>query len=150
MSPSEASTRKTPQPSPAYHSAVQQIQGGVQEFAGTPDRVSALRGACLIRDRYRCVISRKFDQVEAAARFQKDGDDALDDEGTALRDDPRSFDVLEVAHILPHSLTKTNASSQLVRLPVAARISSLSLLGSLEGSCSHDTEHVRQRRYTFD
>lgn len=84
-------------------------------FAGTPDRVSALRGACLIRDRHRCVVSRKFDQVEAAVRFQKDGDGARDDDGILLFEDPQPFDALEVAHILPHSLTKANAGSQLVR-----------------------------------
>ena len=100
----------------------------MQEFAGTPDRVSALRGACLIRDRHRCIVSRKFDQVEAAARFQKDGDDARDDDGMSLVEDPQPFDVLEVAHIIPHSLTKTNASSQLVHLPIAPSLSPLTLL----------------------
>lgn len=113
----KASTKRTPQPSPAFHSAVQRVQGGDAEaFAGTPDRVSALRGACLIRDRHRCVISRKFDLEEAAKRMQRDGDDARDDDGVLLLEDANPVDVLEVAHILPHSLMKADTGSELVRL----------------------------------
>lgn len=111
----KASTKKTPQPSPAYHSAIERAQGGT--FSGTSDRVSALRGACLVRDRHRCVISRKFDLQEAANRVRRDGDDALDDDGNLLREDPNSASVLEVAHILPHSLMTTHPGSELVRLP---------------------------------
>ncbi|KAF2967331.1 hypothetical protein GQX73_g6277 [Xylaria multiplex] len=108
--PLKASTNKTPQPSPAYHSAVQRTQGeGPQDFTGTPYRVSTLRGACLVRDRHRCVVSRIFYQNEAIARIEKDGLDARDDDGNPLIGE--SFDVLEVAHILPHSLTKPNAST---------------------------------------
>uniref|UniRef100_A0A0B7KKY2 HNH nuclease domain-containing protein n=1 Tax=Bionectria ochroleuca TaxID=29856 RepID=A0A0B7KKY2_BIOOC len=112
--PLKASTKRTPQPSPAFHSAVQRVQGGDAEaFAGTPDRVSALRGACLIRDRHRCVISRKFDLEEAAKRMQRDGDDARDDDGVLLLEDANPVDVLEVAHILPHSLMKADTGSEL-------------------------------------
>ncbi|KAJ8122692.1 hypothetical protein ONZ43_g1170 [Nemania bipapillata] len=94
--PLKASTKKTPQPSPAYHSAVERVQGGgVAVFPGTPDRVSALRGACLIRDHHRCVISRKFDLKEAADRMRRDGNDALDDDGGLLREDENSVDVLK-------------------------------------------------------
>ncbi|KAI1269296.1 hypothetical protein F5Y18DRAFT_180688 [Xylariaceae sp. FL1019] len=113
--PLKASTKKTPQSSPAYHSAVERVQGGgVSVFTGTPDRISALRGACLIRDRHRCVISRKFDLKEAADRLRRDGNDARDDEGALIHEDESSVDVLEVAHILPYSLTKTDAGSELV------------------------------------
>ncbi|KAI0530012.1 hypothetical protein GGR58DRAFT_508912 [Xylaria digitata] len=80
---------KTPQPSPAYHSAIERAQGGTS--SGTSDRVSALRGACLIRDRRRYVISRKFDLQEAVTRVRRDGDDVLDDDGNLLRDDAHSL-----------------------------------------------------------
>lgn len=113
----KASTRKTPQPTPAYHSAIQRIQAGSQEFVGTPERVSALRGACLIRDRHRCVISRAFDQNEMVSRSESYDDDARDDDGVLLKDDTKRFEALEVAHILPHSLTRANADAQLVNLP---------------------------------
>ena len=105
---------KTPQPSPAPHSAVQKALGQEQEFAGTPDRLSSLRGTCLIRDRHRCVISRKFDFKEAAKRIQKSGDDARDDDGVLLKNDPQAFETLEVAHVLPHSLMKVEDGSELV------------------------------------
>ncbi|KAI2618252.1 hypothetical protein GGR54DRAFT_606707 [Hypoxylon sp. NC1633] len=115
--PLKAATKKTPQVTPTFHSAVQEVQDPtVQGFVGTPARVSALRGSCLVRDRYRCVISGKFDQREAISRFNRDGlDNARDDGGTLLKEDSHSsFEILEVAHILPHSLTKVNPSSQLV------------------------------------
>ncbi|CAG9986480.1 unnamed protein product [Clonostachys byssicola] len=58
------------------------VQGGDAEaVVGTTDRLAALRGACLIRDRHRCVISRKFDLGEADKRMERDGDDARDDDG---------------------------------------------------------------------
>ncbi|KAG8664909.1 uncharacterized protein FPOAC1_012886 [Fusarium poae] len=61
----KASTKKTPQPTPASHSAVMKTQRQDHVFSGTPERLASLRGACLIRDRYRCVISRKFGRAEA-------------------------------------------------------------------------------------
>ncbi|KAI8943948.1 hypothetical protein F4801DRAFT_595322 [Xylaria longipes] len=109
--PLKASTKKTPQPSPAYHSAIERAQGGT--FSGTSDRVSALRGACLVRDRHRCVISRKFDLQEAVNRVRRDGENALDDDGNLLREDATSVSVLEVAHILPHSLMATPSGCEL-------------------------------------
>ncbi|KAK4155758.1 hypothetical protein C8A00DRAFT_41683 [Chaetomidium leptoderma] len=113
--PLKASTKKTPQPSPADHSAVQRTHGAglPQGLAGTPERLSALRGACLVRDRHRCVISRKFDLSEAVKRFKTSGSASRDDDGQLLEDDVNHFDVLKVAHILPHSLTKTESGSQL-------------------------------------
>jgi hypothetical protein len=115
--PLKSSTKKTPQPSPASHSAVQRAQGGEgQNFLGTPERVSALRGACLLRDRHRCVISRKFDDKEALRRMQdarRQGGVAQDDDGNPLVKG-QGYDSLEVAHIMPHSLTQLNASKQLV------------------------------------
>ncbi|KAI8647990.1 HNHc domain-containing protein [Fusarium keratoplasticum] len=108
--PLKASTKKTPQPSPASHSAIQRAQGEGYTFSGTPERVSTLRGACLFRDRYRCVISRKFDLAEALKRGRHGGE-ARDEDGVPL--EGQSFDALEVAHILPHSLTQVNANKQL-------------------------------------
>lgn len=100
---------QTPQPSPNFHSAVERLQQG--EFVGTPERLSTLRGACLIRDRHRCVITRKFDYLEAQKR-SKDDQDALDDDGEPLTP---SLAILEVAHILPHSLMAlSKGSAQLV------------------------------------
>ncbi|KAL7620219.1 hypothetical protein AAE478_009212 [Parahypoxylon ruwenzoriense] len=93
--PLKASAKKTPQPSPAYHSPVRGGHGGAQGFFGTLDRVSALRGACLVRDRHRCVISRKFDQAEAVIRFDRADNEARDDDETLLIEDPKPFDVLE-------------------------------------------------------
>lgn len=84
------------------------------EFAGTPERVSVLRGACLVRDRHRCVVSQSFDDGEATVRFETAGADAQDDDGNLLADEERPFDTLEVAHILPHSLTKREAEPELV------------------------------------
>ncbi|KPM39099.1 hypothetical protein AK830_g7450 [Neonectria ditissima] len=99
----KSSTKKTPQPSPASHSAVQRAQGGQgQNFLGTPERVSALRGACLLRDRHRCVISRKFDDREALRRMQdarRQGGVAQDDDGNPLVKG-QGYDSLEVAHIM--------------------------------------------------
>ncbi|KAI8943957.1 hypothetical protein F4801DRAFT_305182 [Xylaria longipes] len=113
--PIKFSTKKTPQPSPAFHSAVERVQGGAQGFVGTPDRLSRLRGACLIRDRYRCVITRCFDYKEARNRMQQNGDDARDDDGVLLLEDT-VIDELEVAHVLPHSLMKADAGRELVHL----------------------------------
>ncbi|KAL6353677.1 hypothetical protein LRP88_12990 [Fusarium phalaenopsidis] len=112
--PLKASTKKTPQPSPASHSAVMRTQGQGQEFAGTPERIATLRRACLIRDRYRCVISRRFDQNEALRRLlvqQRGGSLAQDQDGAPLTGE--KFEDLEVAHIIPHSLTRVNSSREL-------------------------------------
>ncbi|KAK4154842.1 hypothetical protein C8A00DRAFT_42457 [Chaetomidium leptoderma] len=128
--PIKATTRQTPQPSPAFHSAVQRIQGG-GEFAGTPDRLSALRGACLIRDRHRCVVSRSFDWVEADRRFRRDAGNARDDDGALL--EPTPLDHLEVAHILPHSLTKLGKDSELDPSKQAA----LAILNMFDDGVTH-------------
>lgn len=112
--PIGASAKKTPQPSPAYHSAVEQAHGGAQGFVETPDRLSRLRGACLVRDRHRCLITRRFDYIEARNRTRQNGDDARDDDGAPLR---APTDRLEVAHILPRSLMKADAGGELVHVP---------------------------------
>ncbi|KAI0870105.1 hypothetical protein GGS24DRAFT_493251 [Hypoxylon argillaceum] len=109
--PMKASTKKTPQPSPALHSAVLKAQGG-QQYVGTGSRLSVLRRDCLIRDRHRCVISRVFDLAEADERYDTPGG-AQDDDGNLLADEPDDPAYLEVAHILPHSLTQVNREGKL-------------------------------------
>ena len=47
----------------------QEEQQRMQEYVGTPERLSALRDACLVRDRHRCVVSRAFDKDEALKRI---------------------------------------------------------------------------------
>lgn len=102
----KACTGKTPQPSPA-------ISGRTPlDFVGTQARVYKLRADCLVRDRHRCVVSRRFDGDEAAIRLRSH--DAKDDDGVSLLEEVQ-FGVLEVAHILPHSLTRCSpGTSQLV------------------------------------
>ncbi|KAF1810202.1 hypothetical protein P152DRAFT_102443 [Eremomyces bilateralis CBS 781.70] len=91
--------RKTPQPTPALS------RTKTPEIAiGTPQRVSNLRKACLIRDRYRCVITRKFDAQEGQNRYKEHGRDVKDDDGNSLLPERDTMTFLEVAHIIPHSL----------------------------------------------
>ncbi|RYO88588.1 hypothetical protein DL763_005932 [Monosporascus cannonballus] len=137
--PLKASGKETPQPSPAVHSAVQRAQGGeeTQGYIGTPDRISTLRQFCLVRDRHRCVISRRFDQREAISRFDRNGDDAQDDDG-ALLSGETSFEVLEVAHMLPHSLTKVDIGLQMDPSKEAA----LAVLNMFDNGIRHLIEGV--------
>ncbi|CAG9946270.1 unnamed protein product [Clonostachys rosea f. rosea IK726] len=119
--PLKASTRKTPQPTPGSQSAVLALQQGAVAFLGTPERVSALRGACLIRDRHRCVITRRFDveQLKKQQRASQGHHELQDDDGNPLGTHTR-FSNLEVAHILPHSLTRLNPNNELDPSKVAA------------------------------
>ena len=80
---------------------------------GTTERLSSLRGRCLIRDRHRCVISRKFDAEEADQRFEKDGKDAKDDDGKPIFAGVEP-EFLEVAHIIPHALASSDDTSKLL------------------------------------
>ncbi|KAL6247174.1 hypothetical protein RBB50_005517 [Rhinocladiella similis] len=105
--PLKASGRRTPQPTPTSLSLSDMSDG----VTGTPTRLSCLRKQCLIRDRYRCVISRKLDDTEAKARWAKYGPDSKDEDGLLLKDEIPGF--LQVAHILPHSLTSSSKNSQL-------------------------------------
>ncbi|KAL8380599.1 hypothetical protein RB595_005055 [Gaeumannomyces hyphopodioides] len=99
--PLKAVSSKTPQPTSIASSDLPQA------VVGTPERLSTLRGTCLVRDRHRCVISRKFDITEGRKRYEAAPGNAKDDDGHLIR--PRDFQTLEVAHILPHSLTKASA-----------------------------------------
>ncbi|EEQ28696.1 hypothetical protein McanMca71_001230 [Microsporum canis] len=122
--------RRTPQPSPAHLSVFERIQGA-HEYIPTPERISALRRACLVRDHHRCVISRRFDRKEAVSRLERLGDDAKDDDGNQLLGE--EFDVLEVAHIIPHSLTQSDANGELSDSKKAA----LAILSMLDCDVSH-------------
>ncbi|KAI0435721.1 hypothetical protein F4803DRAFT_544577 [Xylaria telfairii] len=114
--PVKASTKKTPQLSPALHSAVQEAQGNSgQQYLGTGPRLSILRRDCLIRDRHRCVILRKFDFAEAIKRTRIPGG-PRDNKGNLIANDLIKPAPLKVAHILLHSLTKVNKRGELVRI----------------------------------
>ncbi|KAK3942059.1 hypothetical protein QBC46DRAFT_362907 [Diplogelasinospora grovesii] len=111
--PLRASGTRTPQPpSPdSPHSAVQNAQRGAEEVVRTPTRLSTLRDTCLTRDHHRCVISRRYDTREWIKRYRKDGRNAKDDDGKIL--DPNELSGIQVAHILPHALTKADSGTPL-------------------------------------
>lgn len=108
----KANGKITPQPSPAQLSAMQSVRSP-HEISGTLDRVSYLRALCLARDKHRCVISRVFDIQQDIKRSNQHGFDARDDDGNLLTNEVTTT-TLEVAHILPHSLTKMSENLQLV------------------------------------
>jgi hypothetical protein len=101
----KASARKTRQVTPVSLSGAQISQ----QIIGTTQRLSNLRRDCLIRDGHRCVISHKFDIRKGKERAKRDGDNAKDDDGRLLKHDREGAEFLEVAHILPHSLTSLAA-----------------------------------------
>lgn len=129
--PLKASARKTPQPTPTYHSVVQEAEGAARVFVGTQARVSALRGECLLRDRHRCVISRAY-SPEAAMEGTDDDDDAGDDDRNPFGGVP--LDMLEVAHILPYSLVKVNATDRELD---RSREAALSILNIFDHGVTH-------------
>ncbi|KAK3364032.1 hypothetical protein B0T25DRAFT_57356 [Lasiosphaeria hispida] len=103
-----AGNQHTPQITPLSHAAIQNAQTQAERdhmaFRGTPSRPTTLRSTCLVRDRHRCTITRLFQIEEGRARLKKQKP-PQDDDGNRLYPDDE-LDVLEVAHILPHSLTK--------------------------------------------
>ncbi|KAK4194664.1 hypothetical protein QBC40DRAFT_290317 [Triangularia verruculosa] len=136
--PLRATTNKTPQPSPVYHAAVQQAQTQedqqpIQDFEGTPERLSTLRGSCLTRDRHRCVITHTFDIREALERLRRPP--ATDDDGNPL--DMSNNGGLEVAHILPYAFTKEeNAESRKATIAMLNILDS-SVMQIIEGADMH-------------
>lgn len=111
----KASSQKTAQPTLKYDSAIQKPKS--KHFtAGTSERLAGLRGACLIRDKHRCVVSRAFDR-EQLRDMKKKGREIVDDDGVPLDSDPVRKMRLEAAHILPHALTKADSEKnpELVR-----------------------------------
>ncbi|KAG5295524.1 hypothetical protein I7I50_08297 [Histoplasma capsulatum G186AR] len=113
--PLRASSVKTPQPTPTSLSSKQSTP------IGTRSRVSKLRQECLFRDHHRCVVSRKFDRAEVKKRLDTN-EDSTDDDGKPLKDlNNDEFEYLEVAHIIPHSLTSISPeNSQLSESKQAA------------------------------
>ncbi|KAH7204868.1 uncharacterized protein BKA55DRAFT_291464 [Fusarium redolens] len=118
--PLKAAGNKTPQPSPAANSRIT----STRPVVGSVERVASLRRDCLVRDRYRRIISRDFDMKEAERRIEESGyDHASDDQGQLLKEqEPGSFAELEVAHILPHSLMTSTGNPELVgEFPILQR-----------------------------
>jgi hypothetical protein len=147
----KASSRKTPQPTPASLSEA----SNKQQLTGTTYRVSTLRRDCLIRDHHRCVISRKFDLNEALSRAKKDGINAKDDDGYWLRDEIEKPEFLEVAHILPHSLMSFSTSSGKTELVWQEYTGSQFILTNqplerLKENCPCNSRYVRSRYSRFD
>ncbi|KAM0228891.1 hypothetical protein ACHAPO_010415 [Fusarium lateritium] len=61
-----------------------------------------LRLGCLLRDRYRCVISRAFDEHQGSLLYGVSGKGRVTDNGKRVYSPvPDRFDKLEIAHILP-------------------------------------------------
>ena len=100
---------KTPQPTPHLSAALHRDD---DMLAGTTERLSSLRGKCLVRDRHRCVISRQFDMEEAGRRFKAKGINAVDDDGLPLANG--DMDYLEAAHIIPYALGSSDDPSNLL------------------------------------
>ncbi|OAA64348.1 hypothetical protein SPI_02995 [Niveomyces insectorum RCEF 264] len=108
LQPLKVAGYKTPLQSPRIDSALDRLQARHAEV-GTPDRIDTLREDCLKRDRYRCVVTRAFDNREFRRRMEA---------GITTDDDGASFDLgptlprgLHVAHILPHALTKAESEN---------------------------------------
>ncbi|KIH92443.1 hypothetical protein SPBR_02859 [Sporothrix brasiliensis 5110] len=112
---------------------------------GSGHRLKALRRDCLIRDRHRCVVTRKFDRNEARKRYERDGENAEDDDGHILtQDNMQQFANLEVAHILPHSLMTHEGSSDMIQ----ARKNALAILDMFDVGIRHLIEGLNIDRPT--
>ncbi|EPE05605.1 hypothetical protein F503_02344 [Ophiostoma piceae UAMH 11346] len=125
--PLKACAVKTPQPTPAplYIPTVP----AEDVLPGSRARVSTLRRDCLIRDKHRCMVTRKFDKQEARRRHTEYGQSAVDDDGQVFNwTDGTAFQTLEVAHILPHSLMNLEGSPQIT----AARKNALDILSMFD------------------
>ncbi|KAI0423410.1 hypothetical protein F5Y09DRAFT_357206 [Xylaria sp. FL1042] len=139
----KTSGKKTPQPSPAIHSAVQRAQENkkTQGYIKTPDQISTLQHLCLVRNRHRYMISQKFNQRKAIGRFDYNHDNAQDNNRTLLSE-KASFNILKIAHILPHSLTKVNTNLQLDPSKKAA----LAVLNIFNNSIRHLIKSININR----
>ncbi|CAK7233206.1 hypothetical protein SEUCBS140593_008525 [Sporothrix eucalyptigena] len=125
--PLKACAAKTPQPTPAPLSIPTIPAEDV--LPGSRARVSTLRRDCLIRDKHRCVVTRKFDKQEARRRHAECGQSAIDDDRQVFDwTDGTAFQTLEVAHILPHSLTNLEGHPQMT----AARKNALDILNMFD------------------
>ncbi|EFY90018.1 hypothetical protein MAC_04000 [Metarhizium acridum CQMa 102] len=123
-----ALTAKTPQPTPHYRSAT--LRSSSKDFVGTPERLSTLRGDCLVRDKHRCVISRVYDKTRAEK--QAAADVMLDDDQRPIKDG--KFAYLEVAHIMPHSLVQVGSDLEELN---EARKTALEILNMFDNDIDH-------------
>ncbi|KAG8415790.1 hypothetical protein J3458_009610 [Metarhizium acridum] len=126
--PLRALTAKTPQPTPHYRSAT--LRSSSKDFVGTPERLSTLRGDCLVRDKHRCVISRVYDKTRAEK--QAAADVMLDDDQRPIKDG--KFAYLEVAHIMPHSLVQVGSDLEELN---EARKTALEILNMFDNDIDH-------------
>lgn len=104
----QATATKTPQPSPPLYHAQDPAEAAAAE---TP--LTALRTACLLRDRHRCVITRAFDIDSALARARQSSP-AVDDDGTPIDMDTTAS--LAVAHIIPRGFLAVMARNEATRV----------------------------------
>lgn len=102
----QATATKVPQPSPPIHHAA----AGLHD-PETP--LTALRTACLLRDRHRCVITRAFDIDAALARLRLSSP-ALDDDDIPIDMDPTAS--LAVTHIIPRGFLEVMARNEATRV----------------------------------
>ncbi|KMP05743.1 hypothetical protein CIRG_05424 [Coccidioides immitis RMSCC 2394] len=128
--PLKASGNKTSQPTPAA------LTSSVENVVGTLGRLSVLRRDCLIRDHHRCVVTRMFDIREAERRFDKDGTNAEDDDGSTLIYAPGQFEYLEVAHIIPHSIMSSMSTGSSAELNQSKK-NALAILRMFDPSAIH-------------
>lgn len=121
--PVESLAVKTPQLTPALsHPRTPEAT------IGTPQRVSTSRQACLIRDRHRCIISRKSNAQEGQRRYKRDGSNLKDDDGKSLLEERDNMAFLEVAHIIPHSLMSLTSEENEWGLVSAHVLSDLTII----------------------
>ncbi|KAF9243354.1 hypothetical protein DTO027I6_7540 [Penicillium roqueforti] len=93
--PLRVSSVKTSQPTPISLSSLQ-----------NSTQIGTWQQTCLLRDRHRCVVSRKFDRAAARKRFEENAEFCADDDGNLLKDESSDqFQYLEVAQIFPYCLT---------------------------------------------
>ncbi|OJD11710.1 hypothetical protein ACJ73_09490 [Blastomyces percursus] len=125
--PMKAAGSKTPQASAASLSAP-----AIDNFVGTPARLSVLRRDCLIRDHHRCVVTRQFNLTEAIERGDRDSELKGDD------DHPLTgpFARLEVAHIIPHSIMSSKTADGEPELS-ASKKTALSILNMFDPGVIH-------------
>ncbi|KAJ4310977.1 hypothetical protein N0V84_010675 [Fusarium piperis] len=144
--PVMASAKKTPQHTPATHSAIQEILSEGYDFSGTPERLSALRGTCLVRDRYHCVISREFDRGEARERLKRYGrQEARDDDGFLLA--PSKQAVLAILNMIDSGAAFLVEGTNIDRPHNAITLTSS--LHELFGEFQVFFEPIDQRAHTY-
>lgn len=80
---------------------------GAQPYTGSESgrRLDSLRSECLERDGHRCVITGTFDVKTAELRDREFPGNARDDDGRLFDDERDVFADVELAHIIPRSLT---------------------------------------------